>query len=108
MTMLPPIALLWCAYAARLEKVDIEWQAMRQLFKREVGTYNPTSRHTTQRNPRSTAYGLAQFLNSTWKGTGIKKTKDPIMQIRAMYRYVRNRYGSAAKALSFHRRKGWY
>lgn len=103
-----PIALIWCAQASRLERVPVEWPAMRQLFKREVGTYNPTSRHTTHRNPRSTAFGIGQFLNSTWKGTGIKKTNDPVLQIRAMYRYVHRRYGSAAKALAFHKRRRFY
>lgn len=106
--LLPPIALLWCVHASRLERVPLEWQAMRSLLKRETGTYNVTSRHATLRNPRSSAYGVAQFLDSTWKGTGIKKTSDPIMQIRAMYRYVHARYGSAAKALAFHKRNRWY
>lgn len=42
-------------------------------------------------NRRSTAYGLYQFLNSTWKGTGIQKTSDPSLQIEAAYRLWRAR-----------------
>lgn len=103
-----PIALVWAAHAAQLERVPIEWNALQRIFKREVGTYYPTSRHTSTRNPRSTAYGLGQFLNSTWKGTGFSKTTDPVTQIRAMYRYCHRRYGSVAKALAFHRRRGFY
>ena len=114
--LLPPIALLWCVTASRLERVPLEWQAMRGLLKRETGTYNVTSRHATLRNPRSSAYGVAQFLGKgpigsltgTWKSVGIHKTNDPIMQIRAMYRYVHRRYGSAAKALAYHRKRGYY
>ena len=114
--LLPPVALLWCVHASRLERVPLEWQAMRGLLKRETGTYNVTFRHATLRNPRSTAYGVAQFLGKgplgsltgTWKSVGIRKTNDPIMQIRAMYRYVNRRYGSAAKALAFHKRRRFY
>jgi hypothetical protein len=103
-----PLALSWCILAAQAEGVPAEWWEMRALLRREVGTYNPTSRHTTQRNPRSTAYGLGQFLDSTWRGTGIAKTSDPIMQLRAVYRYCHRRYGSVAGAVRFHRRRGYY
>lgn len=37
-------------------------------------------------NRSSSAYGIFQFLNSTWKGTGIQKTSDPGLQIEAAYR----------------------
>lgn len=103
-----PMALLWAVEASRLEGVPVEWPELQRIFKREVGTYYPTSRHTTTRNPRSSAFGLGQFLNSTWRGTGIAKTNDPIMQIRGIYRYCKRRYGSVAKALAFHRRRGFY
>lgn len=42
-------------------------------------------------NRRSSAYGIFQFLNSTWKGTGIPKTSDPGLQIEAAYRLWRAR-----------------
>ncbi len=111
-----PMALLWAVEASRLERVPLEWPELQRLFKREVGTYYPTSRHTTTRNPRSSAYGLGQFLGKgpigsltgTWRGTGIAKTNDPIMQIRGIYRYCKRRYGSVAKALAFHRKRGFY
>lgn len=37
-------------------------------------------------NRSSTAYGIFQFLNSTWKGTGIAKTSDPRLQVEAAFR----------------------
>jgi hypothetical protein len=43
--------------------------------------FNPTAQ-----NRSSTAYGVWQFLNATWKGTGIQKTSDPRLQIEAAYR----------------------
>ena len=62
----------------------------------------------TAQNPTSTAYGIGQFLNSTWAGYGIPKTSDPRLQVEAMARYIRHRYGSPSRALAFHQRNNWY
>lgn len=62
----------------------------------------------TAQNPTSTAYGIGQFLNSTWAGVGIPKTSDPAMQVEAMARYIKNRYGSPSRALAFHLAHNWY
>lgn len=59
-------------------------------------------------NPTSTAYGIGQFLNSTWAGVGIGKTNDPATQVEAMARYIKNRYGSPSRALAFHLSHNWY
>lgn len=59
-------------------------------------------------NPTSTAYGIGQFLNSTWAGVGMQKTSDPYSQVLAMAKYIRNRYGSPSRALAFHLRNNWY
>jgi hypothetical protein len=62
----------------------------------------------TAQNPTSTAYGIGQFLNSTWKGVGMAKTSDPALQVEAMARYIKNRYGSPSRALAFHISHNWY
>lgn len=62
----------------------------------------------TAQNPTSTAYGIGQFLNSTWAGVGMAKTSDPALQVEAMARYIRNRYGSPSRALAFHLKNNWY
>lgn len=62
----------------------------------------------TAQNPTSTAYGIGQFLDSTWKGYGIGKTSDPALQVEAMARYIKARYGSPAAALAFHNAHNWY
>lgn len=59
-------------------------------------------------NPTSTAYGIGQFLNSTWAGYGIPKTSDPRLQVEAMARYIKARYGNPANALAFHNAHNWY
>jgi SLT domain-containing protein len=61
-------------------------------------------------NPTSTAYGIAQFLNSTWGGTGIAKTSNPASQIEAGLRYIQGAYGTPANAYSkwLSRSPHWY
>lgn len=59
-------------------------------------------------NHKSTAFGLGQFLNSTWEIVDAKKTKDPYAQIDAMIKYVNLVYGDGCKAWEFRQYKGWY
>lgn len=101
----PELVRLVAAEAASSHGVSgDEWLALATIIHRETGgTWNPTAQ-----NPRSSAYGLGQFLDSTWRQVGIAKTSDPAVQVRAMIRYCRDRYGSARKALEFHRANGWY
>lgn len=79
-----------------------ELQAWYTLGMKESGWRN------NAQNPTSTAYGIGQFLNSTWAGVGIGKTSDPRLQVLAMARYIKNRYGSPSRALGFHLRNNWY
>ncbi|WJN62753.1 hypothetical protein [Streptomyces phage phiScoe15] len=81
--------------AAEFGWTGAQWVALEDLWTRESG-WNPTAQ-----NPTSTAYGIAQFLDSTWAGYGIPKTSDPELQIRAGCRYIRARYGLPSNALAF-------
>jgi hypothetical protein len=60
------------------------------------------------KNKTSTAFGIGQFLDSTWAGYGIPKTSNPALQVEAMARYIKARYGSPSKALAFHIGHNWY
>lgn len=62
----------------------------------------------TAQNPHSTAYGLGQFLNKTWKLVGCKKTSDPYVQIDCMIEYIDYIYDNPKKAKAFWQRKNWY
>lgn len=64
--------------------------------------------NSNAQNPTSTAFGIGQFLNSTWAGTGVAKTSDPQQQVAAMAKYIKNRYGSPSAALAFHIAHNWY
>lgn len=74
-----------------------QWDAFNRLVTAESG-WNPNAQ-----NPTSTAYGIGQFLNSTWAGTGFQKSSDYRIQLQAMLQYIKNRpaYGSPAAAWNF-------
>jgi hypothetical protein len=59
-------------------------------------------------NPKSTAFGIGQFLNSTWGLVDYKKTKNPYDQIDAMVLYVKLIYGDGCNAWDFKKQRGWY
>lgn len=59
-------------------------------------------------NPRSSAYGLFQFLNGTWDGYGYAKTSDPIVQTMAGLNYIYRRYNSPQRARGSQVSRGWY
>lgn len=79
-----------------------EASALITLWNKESG-WDPNAD-----NPTSTAYGIAQFLNGTWAGTGYQKTSDPYQQIDAGLKYITQRYGSPSNALKFHLENNWY
>lgn len=92
------------AMAAARGWVGAQWTALDHLWTGESGWRN------TAQNPTSTAYGIAQFLNSTWAGYGIPKTSDPGRQIEAGFRYIASSYGNPVNALSkwLSRSPHWY
>ena len=90
-----------CHAWAKLAGIDLPPAAI-TLIDRESDC-NPNAQ-----NPNSTAYGIGQFLNSTWAGVGCVKTSDPIEQLRCMNLYVVNRYSSWDNALSHSNNRGWY
>lgn len=96
-------AALGRALAAQLYGwVGSQWAALYALGNRESGWRN------TAQNPTSTAYGIPQFLNSTWATVGLRKTSDPRTQIIGMLRYIAGRYGSPANAWAHETSVGWY
>jgi hypothetical protein len=79
-----------------------QFSCLENLWGKESG-WNPNAQ-----NPTSTAYGIPQFLDSTWAGTGIAKTSDGYRQIDAGLIYIENRFGSPCAAWSHSQAKGWY
>ena len=61
-------------------------------------------------NPSSGAFGLGQFLGAT-KAAYAKygaTSSDGALQIKAMAKYIADRYGSPSAALAFHDANNWY
>ena len=81
---------------------DEQWAYFNDLIKRE-SQWNSESQ-----NPKSTAYGLGQFLNSTWKIVGCTKTSDQYKQIDCTIEYVSKIYGTPQKAIVFHKKNNYY
>lgn len=79
-----------------------QWEALNNLVMSE-SAWN----HMAQ-NPASTAYGIGQFLDSTWATVGARKTSDPVGQISAMYDYIAQRYDNPARAWAFKQANNWY
>jgi hypothetical protein len=105
---------------ARFEdpKSDVAIAAYQEYLKdivpdrEELCYYNIVDRESKwnplAQNPKSTAFGIGQFLNSTWKLVDFEKTKNPYDQIDAMVEYVKVVYGDGCKAWDFRYRNGWY
>lgn len=79
-----------------------QWSDLVSLWNRESGW------SSSAQNPTSTAYGIAQFLDTTWATVGYAKTSDPAVQIAAGLKYIRQRYGSPTAAWAHEQSAGWY
>lgn len=80
---------------------EAQWPCLRSLWRRE-SRWQPDAY-----NPSSGAFGIAQFLPSTWANYG-ERTRKPRLQIRFGIRYIRDRYGTPCVALEHHTQNGWY
>jgi hypothetical protein len=88
--------------AAQAGWTGSQWTALDRLVESESGWHN------TAQNPHSSAYGIGQFLDSTWPAYGYRKTSDPKTQIKAMLEYISARYGTPKRAWAFKQRRNYY
>jgi hypothetical protein len=88
-----------------IEQDNLEqYSCLYELWMRE-SNWRPEAK-----NKKSSAMGIPQLLNSTWKNIKVKPTKDGYKQVDAGLRYVKHRYGSKGicRAYAHHLAKGWY
>ena len=83
-----------------------EWNSLNNLEMHEAG-YNNLAQ-----NPTSTAYGMGQFLDTTWATVGGHKTSNATLQAEYMMKYIKQRYGNPEKAWAQYFQHpggvGWY
>lgn len=79
-----------------------QWEDAKWIINKE-SSWDPNAQ-----NPSSTAYGLFQFLDSTWAGVGATKTSDPVAQADAGAKYMKNTYGDPSGARAFWEANNWY
>ena len=79
-----------------------QWKCLQYVWNHE-SHFNPKAL-----NMSSGAYGIAQFLPSTWGNYKVTKTPSAKLQIQYGLRYIERRYGSACAAKAFWVKNGWY
>jgi len=74
------------------------------IFNKESHT-NPNAK-----NPSSSARGVGQLLESTYRNIGLKHSADPLAQVVASIAYISRHYGSdgACAAKSFWQKHSYY
>jgi hypothetical protein len=89
------VATLWRSHQ--------EWGCLAKLWGKE-SAWNPEAA-----NPHSTAFGIPQFLNQTWRIYGYPiRPKDPIIQVEAGLKYIKSRYKTPCRAWKHWNKKGYY
>jgi hypothetical protein len=89
------------------EKVLDKWGEKQWAYFSDL-VYRESKWSSSAQNPNSTAYGLGQFLNSTWATVGCQKTPNPYEQIDCMIKYIEARYTTPQKAMVFWNKNKWY
>lgn len=74
---------------------DRQWSALKKLWGKESAWNHKAD------NPRSSAYGIAQILNTPRNST-IE------YQVNNGLKYIVHRYGTPERAWAFWQRNGWY
>ena len=84
---------------------DKAYRCWHKLALRETSTIDPFAK-----NPKSTAIGVGQLLDTTYRNLGMKHSKDEASQVVAMLAYIGRKYGSGGPcaAYQFHLKHGYY
>ncbi len=89
---------------ARELLTDKQFRCFSQLMGKESG-WNPKAK-----NPTSTAIGVGQLLDATYKNLGMKHSKAEVPQVVAALAYIGRKYGSGGPcaAWAHWQKKKWY
>jgi hypothetical protein len=79
-----------------------QWESFNWIVRKESNWNHLAA------NPRSSATGIGQFLDSTWATVGYTKTYDPHIQVDATIAYIKKVYGNPSAAKMHHLQHNWY
>ena len=81
-----------------------QWSCLHELWTKE-SNWRPKAK-----NKNSSAMGIPQLLNNTWKNIGVKPTWNGYKQVDAGLKYIDRKYGKGGicRAYAHHLAKGWY
>ena len=110
----PPHGKVVAYYQNDYQRFAIDELAKRDNIEQYPCLYELWTKESNWRpkakNKESTAMGIPQLLNSTWKNIGLKPTWDGYKQVSAGLQYLDHRYGKkgVCRAYAHHLAKGWY
>lgn len=103
-TQRPPLMQVDAKAVARELLTDKQFRCFTRLMGKESG-WNPKAK-----NPTSTAIGVGQLLDDTYKNLGMKHSKAEVPQVVAALAYIGRKYGSGGPcaAWTHWQKKKWY
>ena len=98
----PPMMQVNAKAVAKELLTKEQFSCFTKLIGRE-SAWNPKAE-----NPISTASGIGQMLDSTYKGLGMKKSNAGVAQLVATLSYISRRHINPCNAWRHFQDKGWY
>lgn len=98
----PPMMQVNAKAVAKELLTKDQFSCFTKLIGRE-SAWNPKAE-----NPISTASGIGQMLDSTYKGLGMKKSNAGVAQLVATLSYISRRHINPCNAWRHFQDKGWY
>jgi hypothetical protein len=96
-----------------LDQVDAKKLARALLTKEEYSCLakllgKESAWKASAQNPKSTASGIGQLLDSTYRNLGMKKSQESVPQLVATLAYIHRRHVTACNAWQFFKENSYY
>jgi hypothetical protein len=96
-----------------LDQVDAKKLAKALLTKQEYSCLTKllgkeSAWKASAQNPKSTASGIGQLLDSTYRNLGMKKSQESVPQLVATLAYIHRRHVTACNAWQFFKENSYY
>jgi hypothetical protein len=96
-----------------LDQVDAKKLAKALLTKQEYSCLakllgKESAWKASAQNPKSTASGIGQLLDSTYRNLGMKKSQESVPQLVATLAYIHRRHVTACNAWQFFKENSYY